>query len=143
MGGPFWEKKDRFAWSIPKGEYEDGDDALTVAKREFAEELGSSPPEGRPYELGTVRQPSGKRVTVFALEGDFDPSRVVSNEFTMEWPKGSGRMRSFPEIDRAGWFSLEEARSKLLKGQHDFLDRLQEVLGEAPPRAPDAGERLA
>jgi predicted NUDIX family NTP pyrophosphohydrolase len=128
MGGPFWAKKDAFAWSIPKGEYEEGDDLLAVARREFAEELGSPAPEGRPLELGTVRQPSGKKVPVFALEGDFDPSRVVSNEFETEWPRGSGQTRSFPEIDRAEWLTLDEARSRLVKGQHGFLDLLQDMV---------------
>lgn len=123
-GGPFWAKKDEGAWSIPKGEYEAGEDTLSVARREFEEELGSAPPAGEAISLGEIAQPGGKRVTAFALEGDFDPARLKSNEFEMEWPPKSGRKRSFPEIDRAQWFSLEAARAKLLKGQAPFLDRL-------------------
>lgn len=129
MGGPFWARKDAGGWSIPKGEYESGEDPLVVATREFTEELGAPPPEGEARLLGVVRQPSGKRITAFALAGDFDPTAIVSNEFELEWPRGSGRVRSFPEVDRAGWFSLDQAREKLVSGQVPFLDLLGELLG--------------
>lgn len=130
MGGPFWARKDEGAWSIPKGEFEDGEQALAVALREFAEEIGSPPPPGTPVELGEFRQPSGKRITAFALEGDIDVSEVRSNEFEMEWPRGSGRMRSFPEIDRAEWMTPGLARTKLVKGQVPVIDTfVRDVLG--------------
>jgi len=124
MGGPFWVKKDDGAWSIPKGEYETGDDPLTAALREFEEELGSTPPPAPYRPLGSVKQSGGKLVTVWAVEADFDASRSVSNTFEIQWPPGSGRLQSFPEVDRAGWFTLEVARTKLVKGQAPFLDRL-------------------
>jgi len=123
-GGPFWSKKDLGAWSIPKGEYGDAEDPLTAAKREFTEELGLVP-QGEFIPLGEVRQPGGKIVAAWAFEGDCDPSKVRSNTFSMEWPPHSGKMEQFPEIDRAEWFSLETARSKLLKGQLSLLDRLE------------------
>jgi predicted NUDIX family NTP pyrophosphohydrolase len=128
MGGPFWTRKDDGAWSIPKGEYEDGEDPLAVARREFEEELGSPPPSSDTIPLGETKQASGKVVTVWAAEGDLDASACRSNTFRVEWPKGSGRMQEFPEIDRAGWFGLAEARRKLVKGQHVFLDRLADAL---------------
>jgi predicted NUDIX family NTP pyrophosphohydrolase len=131
-GGPFWAKKDGGAWSIPKGEYEEGDDPLLVASREFEEELGSPAPAGDAIELGELVQPSRKVVTAFALEGDFDPSRLKSNLFEMEWPPKSGRLQSFPEVDRAEWFTVEEARDKILPGQRPFIDRLLERLGMKP-----------
>ena len=124
MGGPFWARKDDGAWSIPKGEYLPGDDALAAAKREFEEELGSPPPAVDYRELGTVSQPGGKLVTAWAAEADFDATAIVSNTFEMEWPRRSGRLTSFPEIDRAAWFPVGIARSKLLAGQRPFLDRL-------------------
>jgi predicted NUDIX family NTP pyrophosphohydrolase len=123
-GGPFWAKKDAGAWSIPKGEYEQGEDSLAVAKREFAEELGSPAPQGEYLDLGELVQPSRKVITVFAVEGEFDPASLASNYFEMEWPPKSGRKQSFPEVDRAAWFSLEEAREKILPGQAPFIDRL-------------------
>jgi predicted NUDIX family NTP pyrophosphohydrolase len=123
-GGPFWAKKDAGAWSIPKGEYEQGEDSLAVAKREFAEELGSPAPQGEYLDLGELVQPSRKVITVFAVEGEFDPASLASNHFEMEWPPKSGRKQSFPEVDRAAWFSLEEAREKILPGQAPFIDRL-------------------
>jgi predicted NUDIX family NTP pyrophosphohydrolase len=132
MGGPFWERKDAGAWSIPKGEMREGEDTFAVAVREFAEELGSQPPPGPYLELGEIRQASGKRVSVFAAEGDFDTESVVSNLFEMEWPRGSGRLREFPEVDRAAWLPLELAREKLVPAQVEFLDRLERALG---PRA--------
>jgi predicted NUDIX family NTP pyrophosphohydrolase len=128
-GGPFWAKKDDGAWSIPKGEYEIGEDPFEVAIREFEEELGVAPPPiDHALPLGDLRQPSGKRVTAWALEGDVDVAEVHSNTFPMEWPPRSGRVQAVPEVDRAGWFDLDTARRKLLKGQVGFLDRLPEIL---------------
>jgi predicted NUDIX family NTP pyrophosphohydrolase len=123
-GGPFWARKDDGAWSIPKGEYLEGDDAWLAAQLEFEEELGFPAPAGPRLELGTIKQPSGKVLTVFAVAGTLDISDARSNAFEMEWPRGSGRMQSFPEIDRVGWFPVEQARVKLLKGHVPFLDRL-------------------
>ena len=125
-GGPFWAKKDLGAWSIPKGEYQDGEDALAAARREFAEELGSPITDGDLVELGEVRQRGGKVVTAWALEGDIDADAIRSNTFTMEWPPRSGSMREFPEVDRAGWFGLDEARERILPAQAPLLDRLAE-----------------
>jgi predicted NUDIX family NTP pyrophosphohydrolase len=129
-GGPFWAKKDEGAWSIPKGEYEGGEDALAVARREFEEELGAPAPAGEAIELGELVQPSRKVVTAYAIEDDFDPSRLRSNLFEMEWPPKSGRLQSFPEVDRAQWSTPEEAREKILPGQRPFIDRLLERLGQ-------------
>ena len=123
-GGPYWQRKDAGAWSIPKGEYDDGDDPLATALREFGEELGQDPPDGEPVALGEVKQPGGKVVTAWAVEGDAEAGAVTSNLFEMEWPPKSGRMQQFPEVDRAGWFGPDEARAKLLKGQLPFVDRL-------------------
>ena len=128
MGGPFWARKDDGAWSLPKGEHGPDDDPLAAAVREFTEELGTPPPPGRPVPLGTVRQPSGKRLTVFALAGDLDATAIVSNTFTVEWPRGSGRLREYPEIDRAAWFGLDDAWRAVVRGQVPFLDRLTQVL---------------
>jgi predicted NUDIX family NTP pyrophosphohydrolase len=128
-GGPFWAKKDAGAWSIPKGEYIEGEDPLSVAKREFEEELGSPPPEGEFLPLGELVQPSRKVVTAFAVRGDFDPASLKSNLFELEWPPKSGRMQSFPEVDRAAWFAPGEARVKIQKGQAPFIDRVLERLG--------------
>ena len=128
-GGPFWAKKDDGAWSVPKGEYEPDEDPLGVALREFEEEIGAEPPDhATAVSLGELRQPSGKVVRAWAVEGDLDVSEVRSNTFEMEWPPRSGRTQEFPEVDRAGWFGLEEARRKLLRGQVGFLDRLEELL---------------
>jgi predicted NUDIX family NTP pyrophosphohydrolase len=127
-GGPFWVKKDRGAWSIPKGEYEQGEDSLSAAKREFEEELGSPPPPDKFLELGEIVQPSRKVITAFAVEGDFQPTRLTSNHFEMEWPPKSGRKQSFPEVDRAAWFTPAEAREKIQPGQAPFIDRLLEQL---------------
>jgi predicted NUDIX family NTP pyrophosphohydrolase len=129
-GGPFWAKKDLGAWSIPKGEHEEGDVSLAVARREFQEELGEPAPAGDAIELGELVQPSRKRIVAFAIEGDFDPSRLKSNLFELEWPPKSGRRQSFPEVDRAEWFTLDEAREKILPGQRPFIDRLLERLGQ-------------
>jgi predicted NUDIX family NTP pyrophosphohydrolase len=128
-GGPFWAKKDRGAWSIPKGEYGEGEEPLAVARREFEEELGSAAPQGAFLPLGELVQPSRKLITAFALEGDFDPATLTSNRFELEWPRGSGRTQSFPEIDRAQWFAPAKAREKIQPGQAPFIDRLLERLG--------------
>jgi predicted NUDIX family NTP pyrophosphohydrolase len=127
MGGPFWARKDAGAWSIPKGECEQGEDELTAARREFQEELGLPVPPGPLLPLGSARQSTGKVVTVWALAGDLDPATVVPGTFEMEWPRGSGRLREFPEIDRVGWFDVEQAREKLVGGQRVFLDRVVEL----------------
>jgi predicted NUDIX family NTP pyrophosphohydrolase len=130
-GGPFWASKDQGAWSIPKGEYDESEDALIAAKREFAEELGSAPP-ARPFvDLGAIKQPSRKVITAFAIEGDFDPATLVSNHFELEWPPKSGRKQSFAEIDSAQWFSASAAREKIEPGQAEFIDRLLEYLGHS------------
>ena len=129
MGGPFWAKKDEGAWSVFKGEYEDGEDPFAAARREFQEETGSPPPDGPVIDLGEVRQSSGKRVTAWAVEGDFDPDTLESNTFTTEWPPRSGRQAEFPEVDRAEWFDLATARAKLVKAQAGFIDRLESELG--------------
>lgn len=126
-GGPFWAKKDEGAWSIPKGECTDGQDPLATAKREFAEELGFRP-EGELIPLTDIKQPSGKTVRVWAFEGDCDASQIRSNLFSMEWPPKSGKTQEFPEVDRAAWFPIEMARTKLLKGQTGFLDQLTSYL---------------
>jgi predicted NUDIX family NTP pyrophosphohydrolase len=124
MGGPFWAGRDAGAWSVPKGEYEPDEDPCAAARREFEEELGMPPPTGEFLALGSVRQSGGKVVTVWAVEGDLDPELVVPGTFEMEWPKGSGRIQAFPEIDRVEWFALGQARSKIVVKQRDFLDRL-------------------
>jgi predicted NUDIX family NTP pyrophosphohydrolase len=128
-GGPFWAKKDAGAWSIPKGEYEDGDDARATAFREFREEIGQHAPAGQPVPLGELRQPGGKRVSAWAVEGDLDLTHTTSNTFEMEWPRGSGRMQAFPEVDRVEWVPVARARTQLLKGQLPLLDRLMEQVG--------------
>ena len=128
-GGPFWARRDAGAWSIPKGEYEPGDDPFQAARREFEEELSSPPPAGEAVDLGEVKQKGGKLVCAWAIEGDLDPSDIKSNTFAVEWPPRSGRMQEFPELDRVEWFDLDTAREKLVKGQRAFLDRLAESLG--------------
>jgi predicted NUDIX family NTP pyrophosphohydrolase len=130
-GGPFWAKRDRGAWSIPKGEIMEGEDPEKAARREFAEELGVAF-EGPLHLLGEKVQPSGKRIIAYAGEGDIDCAAIRSNSFEIEWPPKSGRRRSFPEIDRAEWFSLDEAHDKLLKGQLKFLDLLARQLRARP-----------
>jgi predicted NUDIX family NTP pyrophosphohydrolase len=129
MGGPFWARKDERGWSIPKGEYGPGEEAFAVACREFEEELGSPVPATDFMDLGELRTTSSKVLAVWAAEGDLDASAAVSNTFTLEWPPRSGRMQEFPEIDRAAWVAVEEARTKLVAGQVGFLDRLLERLG--------------
>jgi predicted NUDIX family NTP pyrophosphohydrolase len=125
-GGPFWAKKDLGAWSIPKGQHEDAEEAQACALREFEEETGTRPSEGQLDDLGSVRQKSGKVVQAWALEGDLDAGAVRSNTFEMQWPPRSGRMQEFPEVDRAAWFGLAEARERLNPAQATFLDRLAE-----------------
>jgi predicted NUDIX family NTP pyrophosphohydrolase len=124
-GGPFWAKKDLGAWSIPKGQYLDDEEPLAAAKREFEEETGFVP-QASFVELGDLKQPSGKIVTAWAFEGDCDARKLRSNTFNMEWPPRSGREIEVPEVDRGCWYSIEEARSRLLNGQRAFLDRLLE-----------------
>lgn len=128
MGGPFWANKDDRAWSIPKGECEEGEDSLATARREFEEELGSPPPDGDVISLGEQRQPSGKVITTYAVQGDFDLSGFQSNTFAMEWPRGSGRVQEFPEMDQAEWMTIGTAAGKLVKGQVPILDALRERL---------------
>ena len=123
MGGPFWARKDEGAWSIPKGEHPPEEDARAAARREFAEELGSPAPDGELRDLGTVRS-GNKVIAAFALVGDLDADRVVSNTFELEWPPRSGRTQTFPEVDRAAWFDVETARRKIVKSQRPFLDRI-------------------
>jgi predicted NUDIX family NTP pyrophosphohydrolase len=129
MGGPFWEARDSAAWSVPKGEYEADEEPLAAARREFLEELGLPAPDGELLDLGAARQPSGKIVTIWAVRGDLDPDLIAPGTFDMEWPRGSGRVQSFPEIDKVAWFSLAEARDRLVAGQRVFLDRLARRVG--------------
>jgi predicted NUDIX family NTP pyrophosphohydrolase len=128
-GGPFWARRDAGAWSIPKGEHEPGEDELAAARREFAEELGQPAPGGEPIDLGEVRQKSGKAIHAWALAGDLDVTEVHSNTFPLEWPPRSGRTQEFPEVDRAEWFSLAQARAKLNPAQVELLDRLLALTG--------------
>ena len=130
MGGPFWARKDAGAWSIPKGEYDADEPPQAAARREFEEELGMPPPDGPLIELGEVRQAGGKTVSAWAVEGELDPADVVPGTFRLEWPRGSGRMQEFPEVDRVAWFGLDSARAKLVSAQRDLLDRLVRRLGE-------------
>lgn len=125
-GGPFWARKDDGAWSIPKGEYDEArEDPQAAALREFEEELGSPAPAGRAMiELGSARQPGGKVITAWAAEGDLDADAAVSNTFELEWPPHSGKFQEFPEVDRAGWFTVDAARTKILRGQLPFVDAL-------------------
>lgn len=126
-GGPFWAKRDAGAWTIPKGEYADGEEALAAARREFAEETGCVP-AGEFLPLGEIRQQGGKTVTAWAVEGAFECASLTSNRFEMEWPPKSGRKQSFPEVDRAEWFSPVGARAKILPSQTPFIDRLEAAL---------------
>jgi predicted NUDIX family NTP pyrophosphohydrolase len=134
-GGPLFAGKD--SWTIPKGEYEQGEPALAAAHREFAEEVGVAPPEGECVPLGEVTLRSGKRVLVWALEGDLDVSEIHSNSFEMQWPPRSGRVQQFPELDRAQWFALVKATAKIFPAQAPYLDRLADHLaGPRPDRDP-------
>ena len=128
-GGPYWARKDDGAWTIPKGEYPESEDALVAARREFAEEMGMEP-DGEFMPLGEIRQKGGKQVTCFAVEGDFDVNGVVSNTFEMEWPPRSGKRRVFPEVDRAAWFTPEETKVKILPSQWELIERLLRRLNE-------------
>lgn len=130
-GGPLWARKDAGVWSIPKGEYEPGEEALAAARREFAEELGVAPPDGAPTDLGEIRQRSGKVVRAWGFEGDLDVTAVASNTFTLQWPPRSGHMAEFPEIDRAEWFGPAEARERIIAAQGALLDRLDTALQQA------------
>jgi predicted NUDIX family NTP pyrophosphohydrolase len=127
MGGPYFARRDNGAWSIPKGEYDDDEQPLAAARREFQEEFGTALPVADPWlELGSVRQRNGKLVTAWAVEADFDVTTLVSNTFELEWPPKSGRRQSFPEVDRAAWFDVATARTKMIVGQDALLDRLLE-----------------
>jgi predicted NUDIX family NTP pyrophosphohydrolase len=128
-GGPFWAKKDRGAWSIPKGEYAADEEPLAAAQRELAEETGARP-RGAFAPLGEIKQPGGKHVTAWAIEGDFDPATHVSTMVELAWPPRSGRTRSFPEVDRAQWFAPQEARERILPAQRPFIDRLEQLLAK-------------
>jgi len=130
-GGPFWARKDEAAWSIPKGEYTDDEDPWAAAQREFVEEIGLPVPEGPRVALPPVKQSGGKIVTAFAVAADLDVTNSVSNTFELEWPKGSGTIKEFPEMDRVAWFSVADAYVKLLKGQRPLLDHLMAHLGDA------------
>jgi predicted NUDIX family NTP pyrophosphohydrolase len=134
-GGPFWRNKDDAAWSIPKGEMDEDEDAAVAARREFQEETGRAL-SGPLEPLGDIRQRGGKRVTAFAVEGDLDANAVKSNTFEMEWPPKSGKLQSFPEIDRAGWFDLPAAHVKILESQRSLLDRLFELVHRGAKMAP-------
>ena len=131
MGGPYWARKDAGAWTIPKGEYEPGDDALQAARREFEEEIGVPVPATELVDLGEVRQSGGKLVRAWAAllsdDAALDPAAVVSNTFEMEWPPRSGRMQVFPELDRVEWLDLDRAREKVVTAQREFLDRLERL----------------
>jgi predicted NUDIX family NTP pyrophosphohydrolase len=128
MGGPFWQRKDEGAWSLPKGEPLDGEDGVTTARREFEEELGLPLPHGPLQELGEIRQSGGKIVHAWALEGDLDPDTIRPGTFELEWPPRSGRTASFPEVDRVAWLAPEEASRLIVAGQRPFLTRLQDAL---------------
>ncbi len=124
MGAPWWAKKDQGAWSIPKGEYDENEEPLAAAKREFKEELGQLAPQGKYIKLGSIKQKNNKEVKAWAVESGLDVSKIKSNTFKAEWPPRSGKMQEFPEIDRAEWMSLEQAAPKLVPGQAEFLKRL-------------------
>lgn len=133
-GGPFWKGKDLGAWSIPKGEYSSDEDPLAAAKREFLEETGSELCQGELHPLSDVKLTSGKVVRAWAIEGNCDAGSIHSNLFSMEWPPRSGKMREYPEVDRAEWFTLQTAYKKIHSAQRAFLDRLAEIVGNNSPR---------
>ena len=126
LGGPFFARRESGAWTVPKGEYDPAEPAWEAARREFREELGLAPPDGKAIALGEVRQAGGKTVTAWAVEADLDPAAVVPGTFTMEWPPRSGRTAEFPELDRVAWFPLDRAREVIVSAQSAFLDRLAE-----------------
>jgi len=132
-GGPFWAKKDNGTWSIPKGLFEEKENPIDAAKREFKEETGFEV-DGEFIELGELQQPSKKIIHAWALEKDLDETKIMSNTFTLEWPKNSGRLQEYPEIDKAGWFDIEQAKKKILKGQIGFIDKLVEILNYVPKK---------
>lgn len=129
MGSPWWARKDIGAWTIPKGEILEGEEPLEAAKREFKEELSFSVPQGELIDLGSIEQHNKKTVSVWAVEGDLDASKIKSNTVEIEWPPKSGKYQTFPEIDRAGWFNLNEASQKTVRGQSEIFKRLAEYLG--------------
>jgi predicted NUDIX family NTP pyrophosphohydrolase len=141
MGGPFWRHRDAGAWSIPKGEHEPGEDSLSAARREFEEETGIGAPPGEPIDLGVARQAGGKLIHAWATEADVDVTEIVSNTFELEWPKGSGTVREFAEVDRAQWFDLAGARERIVQGQVPLLDTLRERVPRAPDDDPGATPR--
>ena len=132
-GGPYWSNQDDGAWSIPKGEFEEGDDPLAAARREFREETGFEV-SGPFHALSPLKQPSGKVIHAWAVEGEINPGRVASNSFSMEWPPHSGKQQDFPEVDKAAWFSLAIAQKKLVPGQRGFLDQLQQLVKDSSVR---------
>lgn len=140
LGGPLWSGKDVGAWTVPKGEYGEGEDPAACAEREFAEELGAAAPPGPRHDLGELRQAGGKWTRLWALQGDFDVASVQSNTFDMEWPPRSGRRAQFPEVDRAGWFTVEEASTKLLVSLVPFLDRLAAATDDGASRRSGVGD---
>lgn len=135
-GGPFWTNKDDGAWSIPKGLVEPGESSLSAARREFAEETGCGI-DGDFVEIGTFKQPSGKMIVAWAVEGSIDAANIKSGSFSMEWPPKSGRMQNFPEVDRAAWFEPQEAMRKITLGQRPIVEQLLAGLGWHPPEVPD------
>ncbi len=141
MGGPFWARRDDGAWSIPKGELEEGEQPRAAALREFEEELGHAPPHGELLELGETRHKAGKVVVAFAVEGEFDPAQLRPGTFELQWPPRSGRMQAFPEVDRVAWFDLQTAKRKIVHGQVALLCRLADLLAAEPP--PDSGVSAA
>lgn len=138
MGAPWWVKKDTGAWSVPKGEIDEGEDPLETAKREFGEELSLSIPEGKFIDLGTIEQHNNKTVQAWAIEGNVDAGNIKSNTFKTEWPPRSGKVQEFPEIDRAAWFNLADASQKVVRGQGELFQRLAQHLGvkidDNPPK---------
>lgn len=130
-GGPYWQKRDDGSWTIPKGEFDHCEDPLTAAKREFEEETGAPPPDDEFVSLRPVSQASGKTVYAWAVAGDFDPEKLRSNMFPLEWPPNTGRLQEFPEIDRAAWFTPDVAKRKITKGQVPLLDELLALLNKS------------
>lgn len=141
-GGPFWAKKDKGAWSIPKGEYEADEDPLAAAKREFAEETGQPAPSGEYVEIGEFKRKDGKMIRAWAVEGNLDATNISSNTFEMEWPPKSGQKQSFPEVDKAAWFPIEQAADKMHAGQSIFLENLAGALHIRLPAVPSQRQLL-